>query len=93
MRLRFVFALVAVLAPVGCASLLGVDGYSDSTEELCRLLEQCYQVEDCRARLAPRLDAANETERSQWLSAVTDQACLEQCSAARRCLNIAPVCS
>lgn len=93
MKLRYALSATALLAPFGCASLLGVDAYSDSTEELCQLLEQCYQVKDCRGRLGPRLDAASADERKSWLSAVTDQACLEQCSAARRCLNIAPVCA
>ncbi len=92
MKLRFAFTTAGLLAVVGCASLFGVDGYSDSTEELCELLERCYQVKDCRDRLGPRLDAASASERSDWLSAISDQACLEQCSAARRCLNIAPVC-
>ena len=81
MKLRFAFTTAGLLAVVGCASLFGVDGYSDSTEELCELLERCYQVKDCRDRLGPRLDAASASERSDWLSAISDQA---SSSAARR---------
>ena len=43
MKLRYALSATALLAPFGCASLLGVDAYSDSTEELCQLLEQCYR--------------------------------------------------
>jgi len=90
--------LIAVLASTAtllasCTSLLGMNDYHDSVSELCDLLERCYDEKDCENRIGSSLAAAPANDRAAWLSAVTAKDCLAQCSKARKCLNIAPICS
>lgn len=83
---------LSALGLLSCASLLGVEDYKDSTGELCDLLESCYNYENCSQHIGPPLDSASPAVRTLWLASLSDKACLEQCSSARRCLNMAPVC-
>lgn len=84
-------ALACLAAMPSCSGLLEMDGYSDATAELCDLFRTCYQF-DCSAQVGKALGDADAGDRSTWLAAISDQGCLEQCSSARRCLNIDPVC-
>jgi hypothetical protein len=84
-------ALGLLIAIPSCSGLLELDGYSDATGELCDLFRTCYQF-DCAAQVGNALGNADASGRASWLAALSDQGCLEQCSAARRCLNIEPVC-
>jgi hypothetical protein len=77
---------------VACSSVVGVDDYKDSTAELCNLLRVCYGFSGCESRIGSSLEAAAPQTRTAWLVALSDQACLDHCSAARLCLDIAPVC-
>lgn len=84
--------MVGAVLSLGCASLLGVEDYKDSAGELCDLLEACYDFGQCQQHIGPPLDSAPASVRTLWLASLSDKGCLEQCSSARRCLNMAPVC-
>src|SRR5688572_3487464 len=93
MRALALSIIGATLALGSCSSILGVEDYKDSTTELCDLLNACYKYQNCEARISSRLDGAAASDRTLWLASISDKACLEQCSSARRCLNIKPVCT
>jgi len=89
--LTFVVAATTVLG--SCNSLLGFDDYHDSTKELCDLLSRCYGFAGCDERVAKALESASAEERANWLASMSTKSCLAQCSKARKCLNIVPVCN
>ncbi len=87
--------LLALLTLVGCASLLDVDGYESSPETLCDLLDRCFEGQDlsaCRGEVDAALDTASPEVRAQWLAGFLDLSCAKQCTGARRCLDLAPLC-
>ena len=90
--------LLALSAAAGLSAILGLpscvdtEGYADGSLELCDLLRACYQYPNCDSHVGGSLDKAGSAERASWLASLTDKGCLSECSAARRCLNIAPVC-
>jgi hypothetical protein len=94
--LRF-WSLLALVASAGtvlgsCNSLFGFDDYHDSTKELCDLLSRCYGFEGCESRIGGALESASADDRATWLASMSIKSCLAQCSKARKCLNIEPVC-
>ncbi len=94
LRRLFTLALVFIPAVVGCSGLLGVDDYESSSGELCDLLDRCYSdpLEGCRSHVDVSLDQAPSNDRAVWLAQFSDLACLNQCSNARRCLDLNPLC-
>jgi hypothetical protein len=92
-RLAASLAFGSLLALVACSSVLGVDDYKDSTSELCDLLRACYGYPACERHVGQSLDGAAPQQRTAWLVALSDQACLLQCTSARLCLDIPPVCT
>lgn len=84
-----------LLCAVGCAGLLGVDDYQSSPEVLCELLDRCFEGEStsaCRGEVDAALDNASPDVRAYWLSRFLDLSCAKQCSSARRCLDLPPLC-
>ncbi len=84
--------LVLCLLLGSCTSFLGVDEYNDSVGDLCELVDACYNLPNCTSHVGDSLDSASGTQRTSWLVAFSDQGCLLKCTAARKCLNIEPVC-
>jgi hypothetical protein len=95
-RRRYLWVpLVALLSLIGCASLLDVDGYESSPETLCDLLDRCFDGEDlsaCRSEVDAALDGATPEVRAKWLASFLDLSCAKQCTGARRCLDLDPLC-
>jgi hypothetical protein len=87
-------ALVTVLA-ASCVSVLGAGDYAGAATSLCDLLAQCYggaAYPDCAERVASGLDGSDAELRAQFLGAFSDKDCLRNCSSARACLDLPPVC-
>ena len=86
--------LLSLPAFLGCSGLLGVDDYEKSSDALCGLLDRCYSdpLEGCRSHVDVSLDQADAGARALWLAQFSDLACLNQCSNARRCLDLSPLC-
>jgi hypothetical protein len=80
-----------VLAMIGasCRAVFGINGYEDSIDVLCDLLDRCYEggAGECRARTRRKIEAESAEPWEQWLSEVGTFQCLESCGAARRCLD------
>lgn len=96
MRVRRSLAIVLFVA-IGvlsgsCSSILGVDEYKSSTDDLCELLVACYDFPACSQHVGGSLDGASASQRTAWLVAFSDENCLLKCTSARKCLNIEPVC-
>lgn len=75
--------------------MLDLDDYGNAAEEMCSLLDRCYEKSEtvnCLDRTEKHLDDATSDVRTAWLASFTSFACLESCSAGRHCLNIAPLC-
>lgn len=88
-------AVLALSLGPSCSSLLDIDDYEDAGGALCDLLGRCYAktgLPGCEGRLDDRLDQAESEPRSAWLQRFADQRCLENCTAARGCLDLSPVC-
>ena len=85
-------AAAALVAVLGLPSCVDTEGYADGSQELCDLLRACYDYPNCDNHVGGSLDGASSDQRASWLASLTDKGCLSQCSAARRCLNIPPVC-
>jgi hypothetical protein len=86
-------ALLMLLA-ASCSTLIGADEYKDSADAICGMVSTCYSEEDpgCGDRVRNRLNRASAPIRSQWLTALSDSGCLSSCNAARRCLDLLPMC-
>lgn len=80
-------------AAIVLSSCVDAEGYADSSVELCDLLRACYKYPNCDHHVGASLEHASPDERASWLASLTDKSCLSKCSAARRCLNIPPVCN
>jgi hypothetical protein len=87
-------ALAAGLAGASCSSLIGAEEYEDSGEAICEMMSYCYSEQDpsCARRVQQRLELSPRAIRSKWLSQLTDASCLQNCVAARKCLDLEPVC-
>lgn len=93
--LRAVSATFALLLFAGCAGVLGVDDTDDVSVAFCELLGRCYEGRPeavCEERVGAALDGTDSAQRSAWLQAFADSACLETCTSARSCLDRVPVC-
>ena len=87
-------ALIAA-GVASCTSVLSLDGYADGAVELCELLSGCYEatiIEGCGYRVAGSLQTSKAPVAAKWLGALSEQSCLDNCSSARTCLDLAPVC-
>jgi hypothetical protein len=85
----------ASVLSASCVGLFELDGYSGALSELCEKLKVCYGEDyyaDCQAHGEPRLTAADELMRRQWLADFADSNCLESCASARACLDTPPIC-
>ena len=88
-------ALTFSILTASCINILDLEGYSDATIDLCQLIEECFgstYFPECDDHAGPRLMTADARERSSWLVAFADSNCLENCTAARNCLDMPPVC-
>lgn len=85
---------LVTLAAASCSSLIGADEYEDSAGAICGMIFVCYGDDPaCKQRVDQRLDQASSSVRSAWLTALTDESCLNTCTAARQCLDLLPVCT
>jgi hypothetical protein len=86
---------LSALAGASCSSLIGAEDYEDSAKAICGMVALCYGDPDpnCARRIHQRLDLSPPTVRSRWLSQLTNAACLESCVAARKCLDLLPICN
>jgi hypothetical protein len=91
-KVRRALATLFVVLLASCSSLLGVDEYNSSTDDLCELLVACYGFPACEQHIGQSLDAASSTDRTAWLVAFSDEGCMLKCTSARKCLDIDPVC-
>lgn len=98
-RWALVVACASVLALVGasCRSVLGLEGYEESVDAICKIIDRCTDdpTRDCRERVGTRLqgaETANNEPWSKWLSDLTAHQCLDSCGNARRCLDTTPIC-
>lgn len=76
--------------------MLGLDDYGNAGEQLCDLLERCYDKKDfdgCLGRLDTYFDQAPLEAQADWLDKFTTFSCLESCGSGRFCLNIPPLCA
>jgi hypothetical protein len=95
-----VLALV-VLVPVvmivaSCRAIFGLDDYQDSSAVLCETLTECYETRslgECDAHVEAGLREGSVEARAGWLSGFTERACLDNCTSARRCLDLVPICN
>jgi hypothetical protein len=93
---RAAAALLIASAVASCTGVLSLDGYASASEALCGMLDGCYvgaAITGCRDHVDARLDASADLPVStQWLTALGAEGCLDNCTAARSCLDIEPVC-
>ncbi|MRG92027.1 hypothetical protein [Polyangium spumosum] len=94
---RVLGALLAALVSFGAASCLGVldlDGYAAAPDAICDLLERCYGdagFAKCHGHVSSQLAVATEEGKASFLERLSS-GCLEDCKAARRCLDLPPIC-
>src|SRR5579871_1523385 len=97
LRRALAAALLAAAAAAGGPSFtaaLGLDGRKSAPTALCGKLQDCYAdgaPPACEGRVSDRL-AGNPGEDAPWLADFSMDTCLDSCAAARRCLDLAPVC-
>lgn len=85
-----------VLAVGSCTSVLNLDEYANVAQEMCSLLDHCYESNQnltCVSNLEGHLNQATSPVRAEWLASFTGYDCLDSCSATRRCLDTAPLCA
>jgi uncharacterized membrane protein len=85
----------ALLLAASCASVIGVDEYSDAVADMCKCNEQLSflgSVQDCQTTISRRLDGASEETRAKWLQEFADEDC-SACNRALRCFYTPPTCS
>lgn len=96
-RITRIVAAAWLLVGIGsCTSVLDLDGHASVAEEMCTLLDRCYDADDsarCRPTIEGHLNEASSPVRAQWLKSITDRSCLDSCSAGRVCLNLEPLCT
>jgi hypothetical protein len=90
-------ALLAAAAAAGgpsCTAALGLDGRQSAPTALCGKLQDCYAngaPPACETRVSARL-SGNPGGDALWLVDFSMDTCLDSCAAARRCLDLSPVC-
>jgi hypothetical protein len=93
--LRRALALAAcALGVASCTAVLSLDGYHDAPTVLCQMLQGCYAdgaSTDCHARIVDALGSADPDLIDSWIK-VMGAGCLDNCTAARFCLDARPVC-
>jgi hypothetical protein len=78
-----------------CVAVLGAGDYRGAATSLCDLLAQCYGSDaypGCVERVAAGLDGSDPSGRVEFLGAFSQRDCLRNCSTARACLDMLPVC-
>jgi hypothetical protein len=76
---------------IGCASIVGLDGYDDAVTLLC----QCpgfESITDCVDGANKRLAFASDSERQVWLEGFQSKHCGTVCDRADECYGDVPVC-
>ncbi|APR78167.1 Hypothetical protein A7982_03514 [Minicystis rosea] len=84
----------ASLAAASCTSVLSLGAYDGASDAICGLLDGCYTAgapKTCRIHIDSALIAAGPMVTDQWLHTI-GKGCLDNCSAARLCLDLDPVC-
>lgn len=88
-------ALLVVASVASCTGVLSLDDYTSASDALCGLLDGCYSgaaITGCRKHVDDRLGGANDSLTDDWLASLASEGCLDNCAAARSCLDIEPVC-
>lgn len=101
-RRRFTRILAGLVLALGigvggasCTSALDLDTYRSAPSELCALLDQCYSASapgKCQADVEAAIAHKSNLDVSDWLQSFSDLSCLENCSSARRCLDLPLLC-
>jgi hypothetical protein len=79
-----------------CNAVLGLDAYGDVAQQMCGLLDRCYDNSEtgrCLTRTQDYFTDSPPEAQAAWLEEFTRFSCLESCGAGRNCLNIPPLCS
>jgi hypothetical protein len=91
---RAVALLGCALGVASCTSVLSLDAFKDAPDALCSMLAGCFAdgaAKACHDRVVAALDAADADLIASWITAM-GAGCLDNCSAARFCLDVQPVC-
>lgn len=84
---------LTALAAASCTMVLSLDDYNSAADAICDLLDGCYASgvpKSCVAHITT-IEEATPAEADQWLHAI-GKGCLDNCTAARICLDVQPVC-
>jgi len=94
---RVLAAVLSTLFSFAAASCLGVldlDDYASAPDALCGLLDRCYGDEGfakCEGHVSSQLAVASVEDKQSFLEQLSE-GCLDDCKAARRCLDLPPIC-
>ncbi len=83
------------LAAISCMNVLALGDYTGAASDLCELLQDCYgqsAFPACLQHVSEGLEGAAPASRTAWLGKFTEPGCLKSCSAAKDCLDEAPIC-
>jgi hypothetical protein len=83
---------MGVLCAAGCVAVLGLDGYEDAVDRLCRCDDQLGFLSGCRELLSARLGNASSATRSAWLEYFAGH-CAAGCQNAYECFSVRPTCA
>jgi hypothetical protein len=83
---------IGALVAGSCTTALGLDSYSNAQSGLCDKLDECYAsgAPPCQTWLSTKLVGIDV---QGWLTQFSADTCLTSCAAARRCLDLGPVCA
>ena len=82
---------LGALGVASCASVVGVDGYQDAAEVLCKCNELAFDG-DCTRNVQRALEAADPAVAQKWLTTFDKKNCGDSCGNALTCYNQPPVC-
>lgn len=96
-RVTRILATASLLLGLGsCTSVIGLDGYASVAEEMCSLLDRCYETSDkttCQGKLEAALSVSDRNARTLLLTFITDSHCLDSCRDSRVCVDVEPLCA
>ena len=82
------------LAAASCTSVLSLDEFDSASDAICALLDGCYAAgapPTCRRHIDSAIVSASPEVGDAWLTTI-GKGCLDNCTAARLCLDNQPVC-
>ncbi|MFT3771882.1 MAG: hypothetical protein QM820_41265 [Minicystis sp.] len=74
--------------------MLSLDGFDGASDAICDLLDGCYASgapATCKGHIDGAITTSDAAVVTKWLQTI-GKGCLDNCSAARLCLDIQPVC-